>query len=92
VAIYGAEFWTLNKDIAKWLAAFERKVVRRMFGGINGNENWRKRYNKELVQLFGDLDILSFVRISHLNWIGHVNRMESKRKLSLVFNNNPYGS
>ena len=62
-----AESWMLNKDIAEWLAAFERKVLRRMFGGINGNENWRKQYNKELVQLFGDLDILSFVRIRHLN-------------------------
>jgi hypothetical protein len=27
-------------------------------------------------------DILSFVRISPLNWIGHVNRMDSKRKVS----------
>jgi hypothetical protein len=53
-----AESWTPNKDIAEWPAAFERKVLRRMFGGINGNENWRKRNNKELVQLFGDLDIL----------------------------------
>jgi hypothetical protein len=33
VATYGAESWTLNKDIAKWLATFERKVLRRMFGG-----------------------------------------------------------
>jgi hypothetical protein len=91
VTPYRAESWTPNKDIAKWLAAFERIVLRGMLGGINGNKNWRKRY-KELVQLIGDLDILSFVRISQLNWIGHVNRMESKRKLSLVFNNNPYGS
>jgi len=45
------------------------------------------------VQPFGDLDILSFVRldllsfvrISRLNWIGHVNRMHSKRKLSQLF-------
>jgi len=63
-----------------------------MLGGMNGNENWRKRYNKELVLLVGDIDILSFVRISQLNWIGHVNGIESKRKLSLVFNRNPYGS
>jgi hypothetical protein len=85
VTPYRTESWTLNKDIAEWLAAFERKVLRRMFEGINGNENWRKRYNKELVQLFGDLGILSFVRISRLNWIGLVNRMESKRKLSVVY-------
>jgi hypothetical protein len=40
--MYRAEYWTLNKDIAKWLATFERKVLRGMFGGINLNENWRK--------------------------------------------------
>ena len=53
--------------------------------GITVNGNWRKRYNKELMQLFGDLDRLSFVRISRLNWIGHVSRMDSKRKVSQVF-------
>jgi hypothetical protein len=44
------------------------------------------------MQLFGDLDIFSFVRISRFNWISHVNRMDSKRKLSQVFNNNPEGN
>ena len=44
------------------------------------NENWRRRYNEELMQLSGDLDILSFVGISRLNWIGRVGRMDSKRK------------
>jgi len=64
---HGAESWTLNKDTAKRLADFERKVFRIMFRGVKVNENWRKRCNRELVQLFGDLDILSFVRISRLN-------------------------
>ena len=31
-AKYRAESWTLNEDIAKRMAAFERKVLRRMFG------------------------------------------------------------
>jgi len=44
------------------------------------------------MQLFGHLDILSFVRISRLDWIGHVCRMDSKRKVSQIFNNNPQGS
>jgi hypothetical protein len=34
------------------------------------------------VQLSGDSDLLSFLKISCLNWIGHVNRMDSKRKVS----------
>jgi hypothetical protein len=66
----GAEAWALNKDITKRLSVFERKDLRRFFGGIKVNENWRKRYNKELMQLFEDLDILSFVGIKRLKWIG----------------------
>jgi hypothetical protein len=50
-----------------------------------------RRYSKELMQLFGDLDILSFVGINRLKWIGYVNRMDTKRKVSQVFNNNPQG-
>jgi len=34
--------------------------------GIKAKENWRKRFNKELMQLFGDLDVLSFVITSRL--------------------------
>jgi hypothetical protein len=44
------------------------------------------------MQLCGDVDILSFVRISQVNWTGHVNRMDYKRKVSKVFNNNPQGN
>jgi hypothetical protein len=31
---YGAEFWMLNKDIAKQLATFERKVLRKTCGEL----------------------------------------------------------
>jgi hypothetical protein len=44
------------------------------------------------MQLFGDVDILLFVRKSQLNWIGHVNRMDCKRKVSKVLKNNPQGN
>jgi hypothetical protein len=92
VGTYGADCWTLNKGIAKMLVTLERKVLRRMCEGKKANGNWRKRDNKELMQLFGDLDIRSFIGISVLNWNGHVNRMDSKRNLSKIFNNNPQGS
>jgi len=51
-----------------------------------------QQYDKELMQLFIDVGIFSFLRISLLNWIGHVNRMDSKRKVSQVFKNNLQGS
>jgi hypothetical protein len=41
MATYGAESWILIECIAKRLTTVERKVLRRMFGGIEVNENWR---------------------------------------------------
>ena len=83
---------TMDTDIAKWLAALETKVLRRMFGGIKVNENWRKGYNKELIQVLGDLDILSFVTTAGLNWSGLMDRMDRISKLSLGFNSSHQGS
>jgi hypothetical protein len=60
--------------------------------GIRVNENWSKQCNKELIQQFGDLDVLPFVRTSWLNWIGHINKMVTKGKVSQVFNSNMQGS
>jgi len=59
MTICGPESRTFSKDIAKRVANFERKILRRKFGGIKVNENCRKRYNKELMQLYGDLDIFN---------------------------------
>jgi hypothetical protein len=81
VATFGAASWILNKDIAKRLTACDRKILRIMFGEINASENCRKPYDADLMQLFGGLNILSFVCTSRLNWIGHVSRMNSTRKV-----------
>jgi hypothetical protein len=37
---------------------FDYLMSRTKFWGIKANESWRNRYNKELMQLFGNLDTL----------------------------------
>jgi len=54
--------------VAKRQAAFERNILRRMFGEIKVNENWRKRNNKELLQLFGGLDVLFICQNKSVEW------------------------
>jgi len=39
LTLYFVIDFTLNEDIAKWLAASERTVLRRMFGGTEINES-----------------------------------------------------
>jgi hypothetical protein len=63
-----------------------------MVAGIKVNKNWRKRYKKELLQLFGDFDVHSFVGISQLNWTCDATTIGSKRKVCQVFYSNPHGS
>jgi intein/homing endonuclease len=92
VAPYVAESWTLNKDIIKRLADFKEKVLRRTFGGSKIYKNWIKQCNKRVTELFGNLDTLLFVLINRLIWMGHVNRMGSKRKVIQVYHNNLQGS
>jgi hypothetical protein len=74
------------------LLLLKKKFQEECLGGINVNENWRMQYNKELTQLYGDLDVLSFVRISLLKWTGRFNTIDSKRKVSRIFNSNRQGS
>ena len=47
-----------------------------MFGRIKINKNWSKRYDKELLQLFGDLDIITHIFQTKSGWIGLVMSIE----------------
>jgi hypothetical protein len=44
------------------------------------------------MQLYDDLDIVSFIRISMIKWISYVNCMDDKRKVNQVFSTHPQGS
>jgi hypothetical protein len=62
----------------KWTANLKGKFQEECMGKFKYvHESCRTRYHKELMQLFGYLDILSFVRIGRRSWIGYVNRMDS---------------
>jgi hypothetical protein len=73
IITYGAEAWTMSSETGK------RQVLRKIPGAIKINNCWRRRHNNEIMQLYGDLDIVPFIRINRLRWIGHVNRLDNKR-------------
>jgi hypothetical protein len=92
IITYGAEAWTMSSETGKQLAVFDRKVLRKILGAIKMNNCWRRRHNNEVMQLYGDLGIVSFIRKNRLSWIGHVNRMDNKRMVYHVFGKHPQGS
>jgi hypothetical protein len=59
---------------------FERKVLRRIYGPIQGGDIWRSRYcNFELYALYKEPKLAIATRIAGLRWAGHVQRMEDEQ-------------
>ena len=56
---------------------FERKVLRRIIGPIQENGQWRKRYNNELYEIYGEPAVMNIIKAGRLRWAGHIMRMGS---------------
>jgi hypothetical protein len=83
---YPSETWTLSKTDEWLLSSFERRTLRCIFGAVQENGGWRKRYNHELYELFNEPDIAKYIKIKRLGWEGHVIRMDNNRTIKKVFN------
>ena len=44
------------------------------------------------MNLYKDVDIISFIRLNRLRWIGHGNRMDNERKVYNIFYSQPQGT
>jgi hypothetical protein len=72
VLTYASETWTLSKTDERLLSVFERRILRYIFGTVQENGVWRKRYNHELYDLFNERDIVKYIKINRLDWAGRV--------------------
>jgi hypothetical protein len=79
IVMYGCETWTLTEKHEKTLNTWERKILRKIFGPINDQGAWRKRYNHELYNLYKGPDTVASIKSQRLRWAGHVARMDDER-------------
>jgi hypothetical protein len=70
VATYGAQTWTLTLRDENALRMFERKIIRRIYGPVMGNNVRRIRYNEELNTLLKGEDIVRFIKSQGIRWLG----------------------
>jgi len=91
VLLYGAEAWTLTTADEQALGVFERKILRKIYGPFCDCGDWRIRWNQELYELYGDIDIVKRIKIQRLRWLGHVVRMEDSTPARKVFESEPGG-
>lgn len=93
VVTYGSESWCLTQKEEQSLHTFERKVLRTIFGPVfdQKQNRWRRRFNHELSQLYGEPDIVRTTKISRLRWLGHVQRMDDHRIPKKILKSKPEG-
>jgi hypothetical protein len=60
VVTYGSETWTLRVADENSLHVFERKIIRRIYGPICSQRNWRIRTNRKIGLIIGHEDIVNF--------------------------------
>lgn len=89
--LYGSETWVMNKRTQTKIEAWERKILRRIYGGKRTEEGWERRTNAEVYGLFSEPIISDVVRSRRLQWAGHLERMESERLVKTIAWREPEG-
>jgi hypothetical protein len=82
--MYRRETWSLLQKAENKLEAFEKKILRRIYGPINENGQWTYGCNTELYNLYKDIDIVNGIKLRILQWTGHVIMMPEERILRKV--------
>jgi hypothetical protein len=63
---------------------FERKVRRKIFGPTNENGIWRIKTNQELDKIIKPKNIINFIRVQRLGWLGRIERMQETRIVKAI--------
>jgi len=66
--------WTLT-----CITAFERNVLRKIYGLVLVNGQQQNRYNHEIYKLYNVMEQTRNISLRRLQWVGHVMRMNDER-------------
>lgn len=82
VLLYACETWPMTKGDEDKLATLERRILRRIFGPKINNmtQQYEKRNNIEIQQLYKELDIVAVLKNKRMAWAGHVWRSNGLMK------------
>jgi len=74
VGLYGFETWSLTLREEGRLRAFEKRVLRRIFGPRRDEvtRKRRKLHNEELNDLYSSSNIARMIKSRRMRWTGHV--------------------
>ena len=91
VVLYGSETWVMTAREELMLNTWERKVLRRIYGPVCEQGEWRIRTNKELYGLYKEPSLVSEIKSARIRWLGHIERMDKQRGVQKAYSQKPEG-
>ena len=82
MVLYGCETWVITKRTEILLNAWERQILRIIYGPVNDHGEWRIRTNAEVYALYEEPTLIAEARRARLRWLGHVERMPESRGIT----------
>jgi F0F1-type ATP synthase alpha subunit len=89
IVTYATETWVLKETVIQKLLAFERRILRRIFGSTKENQIWRVETNEELDKLINHENIIIYIKAQRLSWFGHVKKSQIPEQLRRYLIGNP---
>ena len=84
IVTYGAEAWTIKLADEQHLRVFERKIIRRIYGPVFIDGEWKRRSNKEIDELLNHENIVGFIKALGIRWLGHTERRSEERLPKMI--------
>jgi len=85
IVAYGAEIWTITKKEEQVPLNFKGKIFRRIYSPKYENREWKSRTNRELEQMSKGENIVKWIEVQRISWLGHLERMEEDRMSKKIF-------
>ncbi|GAB0098773.1 hypothetical protein DMENIID0001_145710 [Sergentomyia squamirostris] len=92
VLTYSSETWVLTKQNCELLAAFERRILRRIFGPVCEGGRFRSLYNHEVYERYREVNVVKQIRLNRLRWAGHLVRKDEDDPAWKVFRGRLYAT
>ena len=81
----------LKKLLINRFTELVMNVLRKIFDPVKENGVWIIRNNQELMDRYGEPDIISEIIKGRLQWLGHMERLARRRTVKKVFKDIPEG-
>jgi hypothetical protein len=89
--LYGCEPWAMTEKMKPSVKTWHQKILRKIHGPVKHQNGWRIQIKNELQVRYRKPNNITTIKVTRLEWAGHLVRMSVNRTVIKVFLRKPDG-